>query len=54
MQVRTNEAARARLFDWDSENNVISIIRKDKIYYVKLFNEFNNNHYYKIIDLKSK
>ena len=54
MQVRTNETAGARLFDWDPENNVISIVRKDKIYRVKLFSEYNGEHRYKIIDSKSK
>lgn len=54
MQVRTNETTGARLFDWDPENNVISIVKKDKIYHVKLFSEYSGEHCYKVIGWKLK
>lgn len=54
MQVRTNVTTEARLFDWDPENNVISIVKKDMIYRIKLFSEYNGEHHYKVIDRRLK
>lgn len=49
MQVRTNGTSGTRLFDWNSEEQTITIVKKKVVYKVKLFNEYNGITY-KIID----
>lgn len=50
MQVRTNGSSGDFLFDWDSENQIVTIVKKKFLYRVKLY----ANNKYKIIESRPR
>lgn len=45
MQVRTNETNSHLLFDWDTENDTIVIVRNKTKYHIRLFDDYNGKRY---------
>ena len=50
MEVRTEDKAQHRLFDWEPDSNTIIIIRKNKRYKVKLVRGIQR---YKIVEVSN-
>lgn len=53
MDVRTDYETGKLLFQWDPQNNIISIVHKDMMYKIQLLRN-SDSHTYKIVDKRNK